>query len=187
MITLVEVARGVAGAYRLARRDPGGMAWFDDSPRGYWRSYWAAVVVAPAFLILDLITGGFGEEFGLRAAAVQAIAYVIDWTAFPLAMIFVADTLNKWPRYRRYIVAYNWSNLIQMALLLPLAAIAVAFPSHPTLLLAQFAGIVMLVYRAYIAHVALQVGFGVAAGIVLIDVVLSGFLKSVSDTLMRMG
>lgn len=186
MITLAEVARGVAGAYRLARRDPGGMAWFDDSPHGYWRSFWAAVVVAPAFLILDLITGGFGEEFGLRAAAIQTIAYVIDWTAFPLAMVFIADTLGKWPHYRRYIVAYNWSNLIQMGLLLPLAVIAVTFPSQPTLLLAQLAGLIMLVYRAYIAHVALQVGFGVAAGIVLVDVVLSGFLKSVSDTLLRM-
>jgi hypothetical protein len=184
MITLAEVARGVLGAYRLARRDPGGMALFDASPYGYWRSFWAAVVVAPAFLILDLATGGYDEGYGLRQAVVQAIAYVIDWTAFPLVMIALADALGKWPRYRGYIVAYNWSGVLQMALLLPLALIAIAFPSPPTMILAQVAGIIMLVYRAYVAHVALQVGFGVAIGIVVLDVLLSGFLKAVSDSLM---
>jgi|AGTN01.2.fsa_nt_gi hypothetical protein len=186
MISLAEVARGLFGAYRLARRDPGGIALFDDSPRGYWRSFWAAAVAAPAFLILDAATGGFGQGFGPRQAMIQAIAYVIDWTAFPLVMIGVADALGKWPRYMRYIVAYNWAAVLQIALLLPLALMAVAFPSPPTLILAQVAGVVMLVYRAYVAHVALQVGFGMAAAIVLLDVLLSGFLKGLSDSLMAM-
>lgn len=184
MTLLAEAARGVLGAYRLARRDPGGMALFDSSPEGYWRSFWAAAWVLPAFVILDAADGTYGENFGLRRAAVWLIAYVIDWTAFPLAMIGVADALGKWPRYRAYIVAYNWSGVLQMALLLPLALMAIAFPSPVTLLGAQAAGIIMLVYRAYVAHVALQVGFGVSAAIVLLDLLLSGFLKSVSDRLM---
>lgn len=183
-ITLAEIAAGVTGAYRLARRDPGGLAYLDASPRGYWRSFWAAAVVAPAFLLLDLITGGFGEDFGLSQVAVQIIAYVIDWTAFPLVMILVADSLNKWPGYMRYIVAYNWSAVVQMAVLLPVALLALLFPSPPTMILAQVVTIILLVYRAYVAHVALGVGFATAGGVVLLDVLLAGLLKAVSDRLM---
>lgn len=186
MITMSEVAAGIYGAFRLARRDPGGLGWFDASPQGYWRSFWAAVVVAPAFLVLDLITGGFGDDFGLRQGVIQVAAYVIDWTAFPLLMIAVADSLGKWPNYMRYIVAYNWSAVIQMAVLLPTAVLAVLFPAHGTLLLAQAVTIVLLVYRAYVAHVALEVGFATAAGVVLMDVLLAGVLKALTDRLMGM-
>lgn len=186
MTILAEIATGVSGAYRLARRDPAGLNWFDASLYGYWRSFWAAVVVAPAFLLLDLLTGGFGETAGFRQVLIQIIAYVIDWVAFPLLMIAVADALGKWPNYMRYIVAYNWSAVVQMAVLLPVAVLAVLYPSPVTMVLAQSATIILLVYRAYVAHVALQVGFGVAAGLVLVDVVLAGFLKSVSDRLMGM-
>jgi len=184
MISMDEVSRGIYGAFRLARRDPGGLSWFDSSITGYWRSFWAAVVVAPAFLVLDLITGGFGENAGARQFAIQLIAYVIDWTAFPLVMVLIADSLGKWPNYLRYIVAYNWSAVVQMSVLLPVAVLAVLFPSPATMLLAQVVTIILLIYRTYVAHVALEVGFGTAAGIVLMDVLLAGMLKAISDRLM---
>lgn len=184
MIAMGEVASGVYGAWLLARRRPEGLNWFDATPEGYWRSFWAAVLVAPAFLVLELLTGGFGQAPGLRSVLVQLIAYVIDWVAFPLLMVFVADTLDRWPDYRRYIVAYNWSAVVQMAVLLPAAVLAVVLPSGPTLLLMQGVTIVLLVYRAYVAHVALKVNLGTAAGIVLMDVLLSGLTKVASDRLM---
>lgn len=184
MITMDEIASGITGAYRLARRDPAGLVWFDATPRGFWLSFWAAVVVAPAFLLLDLITGGFGEHFGLRQALVQFIAYIIDWVAFPVIMIVVADSLDKWPNYIRFIVAYNWSAVLQMAVLLPVAMLAVLAPNHATMMLAQVVTIILLVYRAYIAHAALGVGFATAGGVVLLDVLLAGVLKAISDRLM---
>jgi hypothetical protein len=184
MISMDEISSGITGAYRLARRDPGGLAWFDTSLTGYWRSFWAAVVVAPAFLVLDLITGGFGDNFGLRQMLIQIIAYVIDWTAFPLLMIVVADSLDKWPNYTRYIVAYNWSAVVQMAVLMPVAVLAVLVPGHVTMMMAQVVTIILLVYRAYVAHAALGVGFATAGGVVLLDVVLAGVLKAISDRLM---
>jgi len=183
MIAAGEVASGVYGAWLLARRRPEGLNWFNATPIGYWHSFWAALLVAPAFLVLELITGGFGEAPGLRHVAVQVISYVIDWTAFPLLMVFIADTLNRGQHYMRYIVAYNWSAVVQMAILLPAAVMAVLFPSAPTLLLVQGITIVLLVYRAYIAHVALEVNFGTSAGIVLLDVLLSGLVDTVGNRL----
>lgn len=184
MITAAEIAAGVTGAFRLARRDPRGMDCFDASPHGFWRSFWAAALVAPAFIIIDLLAGTLNTDTGLRSVAIKLIGYVVDWTLFPVVMITIVDTLGKWPLYMRYIVAYNWSAVVQMSVLLPVAILAVSAPSHATMLLAQAVTIVLLVYRAYVAHVALAVGFGTAAGIVLLDVLLAGLLRVVSDRLM---
>lgn len=184
MITAAEIVVGVTGAFRLARRDPGGLACFDASPYGFWRSFWAAALVAPAFLLIDLLAGTLTTEADFRSLAIKAIGYVIDWTLFPVVMITIADSLGKWPLYTRYIVAYNWSAVVQMAVLLPVAVLAVSAPNHATMLLAQAVTIVLLVYRAYVAHVALAVNLGTAAGIVLLDVLLAGLLRLVSDRLM---
>lgn len=183
MIPLGQVAAGVYGAWLLARRRPDGLNWFDASVTGYWRSFWAAVLVAPAFLVLELITGGLGEAPGLRAGVAQLIAYVIAWVAFPLVMVFISESLGKWPNYLRFIVAYNWSAVVQFAILLPIAVLAELVPSGPTILLVQGVTIILLVYRAYIAHVALEVGFGTSAGIVLLDVLLSGLVATIADRL----
>lgn len=183
MITAAEIAAGVTGAFRLARRDPGGLACFDASPHGFWRSFWAAALVAPAFIIIDLLAGTLNADTSFHTLAIMLIGYIIDWTLFPVVMILIADSLGKWPLYTRYIVAYNWSAAAQMAVLFPVAILAVMSPNHATMLLAQAATIILLVYRAYVAHVALAVPVGTAAGIVLMDVLLAGLLRVVSDRL----
>lgn len=183
MITSAEIAAGLTGAFRLARRDPRGLDCFDASPHGFWRSFWAAALVAPAFILIDLLAGTLNVDTSISTLAVKVIGYVIDWTLFPVVMITIADSLGKWPLYTRYIVAYNWSAAVQMAVLLPAALLAVAAPSHATMLVAQAVMIMTLVYRAYVAHVALAVPVGTAAGIVLLDVLLAGLLRVVSDRL----
>lgn len=184
MITRPELAAGIAGAFRLARRDPSGLALFDATPRGVWNSFWVAVLVAPAFILTDALAGSLPPEIGPREILVWLISYVVAWTAFPVVMITVADSLDRWPLYTRYIVAYNWSSVVQVAVLLPLNLLAVAFPGHATLILAQCAIIVLLIYHAYVATVGLAVNPGTAAGIVLLDVLLSALLRAVSNRLM---
>lgn len=180
MITADETARGITGAWLLARRNPAGIEWFDASDSGFWKSFWAAVLVAPAFLALDLLAGEFADA-GPRLLAVKAISYVIDWTAFPLVMFYIAGTLGRGGQWARYVVAYNWSAVVQVGILFPAAALATLVPAAPTALLAQALTILMLVYRAFVAHVALKVNLGTAAGIVLLDVLLAGLLKNVAD------
>ncbi|MGE5476079.1 MAG: hypothetical protein ACM3Q1_05455 [Bacteroidales bacterium] len=183
MITTGEIAAGLTGAFRLARRDPGGMDCFDASAHGFWRSFWAAALVAPAFIVIDLLAGTLNTATDLHSIAVKLIGYVVDWTLFPVVMITIADSLDRWPLYTRYIVAYNWSAVVQMAALLPVAILAVSAPSHATALLAQGVTIVLLVYRAYVAHVALKVPVFTAAGIVLLDILLAGLLRVVTERL----
>ncbi|CAA7616454.1 conserved membrane hypothetical protein [Magnetospirillum sp. LM-5] len=180
MITADEIARGITGAWLLAKRNPAGIEWFDDSDDGFLKSFWAAVLVAPAFLGLDLLAGEFADA-GPRQLAVKLIAYVIDWTAFPLVMFYIAATLGRGGQWARYVVAYNWSAVVQVGILFPVAVLATLAPMAATALLAQALTILMLIYRAFVAHVALKVNLGTAAGIVLLDVLLAGLLKNVAE------
>ena len=55
MVTSREVVAALYGAYRLARFDPSGLALFDATIAGFSRSFFAAVLVAPVYLVLLLI------------------------------------------------------------------------------------------------------------------------------------
>ena len=44
----LEIAYGIYGAWRLARLDVTGMEVFDRTVAGFWKSFFAAVLVAPA-------------------------------------------------------------------------------------------------------------------------------------------
>ena len=136
MIVPAEIAAGITAAWRLARRDPDALAWIDATPRGFGHSFFAAAIVLPAVLLLEVLDGTFamdGRE-PLRTLAVELIAYVMQWTAFPLAMSSIADGLGRGGNYIRYIVVYNWSAVLQMALFVPVAAMAALFPGDGIML-----------------------------------------------------
>ena len=42
----------LAGSLRLARGEPGGLSCFDRSLDGFWRSFRAAVICYPLYLVL---------------------------------------------------------------------------------------------------------------------------------------
>lgn len=158
MISLRDLSAGVYGAWRLAWADPSGVAHFDDSERGFWLSFWAAALAAPAYALVVAINlaspDGIGPQIdGLRLLLVEAIAYVIGWTAFPLAMISVTDKLGRTQFYSRYIVANNWGGLLEMTAFLPAVAAAQAFDAL-TVLPALIA-IAMFAYQWFIARTAL--------------------------------
>lgn len=179
MIVPAEIAAGITAAWRLARRDPDALAWIDATPRGFGHSFFAAVIVLPAVLLLEVLDGTFtldGRE-PLRTLAVELIAYVIQWTAFPLAMSSIADGLGRGGNYLRYIVVYNWSAVVQMALFVPVAATAALFPGGGIMLVMVMATALLLIYQAYIAHVALDVPAPTAAGLVLLDMLLGAVVQ----------
>ena len=55
MITPVEVVYATYGAWRLARFDCQGLQYFDNTPEAFWRSFYAAVIVAPPFAVLTAL------------------------------------------------------------------------------------------------------------------------------------
>lgn len=184
VITAAEVAAALRGSWRLFRLDPGGLDEFDRTIEGFWRSFWVAVILIPAYLLKYLVDDSGAADQGagtFRFVAIEAIAYVIGWVAYPLLMFHVTEWIDRSQAYVGYIVAYNWSHLIQMAIFLPALILMPGDPAagegSPLLFLAT---LVTLFYLGYIAKVALDIPASMAAGLVFLDLLLSFFITSVT-------
>ncbi len=179
MVTGAEFARAAYGAWRLALLDRRGLDYFDDTVEAYWKSFNAAAIVAPAYALLLIL--GLSENEALAGrftiaiiAIVETLAYVIGWVAFPLIMIYVCDRIGRFDRYWRYIVAHNWSNVIQVAVFLAATILSKGILGGGFSLFLGFAATVaILFYRWFIARTALEVSGGAAAAIVGLDLMIS--------------
>lgn len=180
-MTLREVAFGLFGAYRLARFDALGMTFFDTSITGFWRSFFAAALVAPLYLtmLFSQIVAGDVIAALPRFFIVQAIGYVILWVAYPLLMIPVTDFLDRGNKYLGYIVAYNWSAVWQQLLFVPLTVLGRAGVLSPELgiLLTIAAFIYVSAYIWFVALAALEIPGLVAFAILAGDLFLSFLIQ----------
>ncbi len=184
MISTREVFIALYGALRLARFDPSGLDFFDQTETGFWRSFFTAVLVAPFYLMLTSIRYSGLAETGsfVHFLAIEMIAYVIAWVAFPLLVASLTRSLGREAHYIRYIVAYNWAAVWQNALYMPVAMLSVG--GVLTTANANVVGIlalaVMVIYVWFVTKTALEVSGGMAAGIVGIDFFLSILINTVA-------
>jgi hypothetical protein len=183
-----EVQLAVGGALRLARGDPRGLGFFNTSIDGFWRSFRAAVICYPFFLILlgFRVSTARWEAAGLMPVViVETIGYVISWVAFPLLMLPLSRWLGREERFLPFMVAYNWSQVPQTALFVILA-VGAASGLLPRAL-SQFAdlaaAVAVLLYEWYIARVALAVSSSQAVPVVLLDLVLGSVLSRITEAL----
>lgn len=166
-----EVLRSIYGAYLLARMDVSGMALMNMTVEGFWRSFFAAVLVAPGYLLLvahrmmgwpDSVDAGW-------AILVHAFAYLIGWAAFPIIALVLTFLFNASRNYVPLIVAVNWSVVIQVvAFLIVIAATLVLPPALAGVLLASVT-IAILFYQWFVTRAALQTSGGIALVLVLVD------------------
>lgn len=176
-MTSDDILRFLFGAYRLARGDPRGMSFFDRTPEGALRSFAAALVVLPIFVIVDAIQTAplFGQTPWWALLGVGALAYAIRWTAYPVAMIQIVRLIDREARYPDFLAAYNWSAALVYPVYLPVVLISAAgwLPVEAIGLMGLAVTIAALVYQWYVTKVALSVGGGMAAGLVAVDFALS--------------
>lgn len=188
MITTRETSVAMFGAWRLARFDAAGLQFFDNTVEAFWRSFYAALVVLPAYAILFALRfhGAAVTSGPFTIFVVESIAYVIAWTAFPLAMFHLSRHLGRSKLYCRYIVAYNWATVLQITLLLIVTVIAQAdlLPRGLTALLTMGAMIAIMCYQWFIARSALEVTRPIAAGIVVLDLFISILLEGYTNSLL---
>ena len=175
MISAQEIVSGLRGAIRLALRDPAGHAFFNATVEGFWRSFTAALLMLPAYLLLLAVRPeAAGAEMGPRFLVVQLIAYVIGWFAFPNAMFHLAAMLGRADRFIGYIVAVNWCNAVQMGLIATIALLdLLGLPDQMAAFLRLVLFLWALSYSWFVARTGLGVGGFTAAGIVALDIFLS--------------
>jgi hypothetical protein len=188
MLTIRELVRSVYGTWRLAHLDPGGMVFFDATPEGFWRSFRVAVLLLPIELLaLGLRLGMHPSEAGLgRIVAVDLVGYAVGWMAFPLAAHYLVVALGREKDYIAYIVAYNWSSILQMGVHIVVLTLAAGqmLPELALDLLDWIVFAAVLYYIWFIAKTALRISPLPAAGLVVIDVMISFLIAGIEIPMM---
>jgi hypothetical protein len=183
-----EARLALAGTLRLAVGDRTALACFDRTLDGFWRSFRAAVICYPLYLVLLAMRVSVAEwqrSGGWRIVIVETIGYVIAWVAFPLLMVNVTRWIGRAYRFFDFMVPYNWCQVPQSLLF-----VLVGIESGSGLLSANasetidvVAAVATLVYEWYIARIALETTGSAAGFVVLVDLVLGVFLSRISGSL----
>ena len=194
-----EVLRSLYGAYLLARMDRSGMSHFDLSIDGFWRSFFAAVLVAPGYALLvaqklmdrvepvpeDRPSAIAVQQYDLGwVLLVQTLAYLIGWAAFPLAAAVVTWALSLGRHYVPLVVASNWAAVIQIGLFLVALALSIILPSPLAGLVLTVATMSILFYQWFVVRTALQSTGGIALALVLLDLLLNTVINLTAERLL---
>lgn len=180
-----EVRAAMDGIIRLWRGDITAFAAFDRSLEGFWRSFTAAALGAPIHALLLFISKGesTGPLATGRDAMVEAIAYVVTWTAFPLLMTRIAQRLGREDRFFDYMVPYNWGALAQLVVFTLAAFLRLVLPGFLGAVLMLVAIAAVLHLQWFIAREGLGISGRHAFLIVLADLSLSFMIGGVADYL----
>lgn len=192
---LLEVTRSIHGAWRIARMDPDALNYFDLSIDGFGRSFVALLVVAPFYIMFLILNHGSQPGLELPTGpvvstefyvAVKLIAYIIGWLIFPLVMVPISRLLDLSQSYIPYIIVWNWSNVLVMAVILP--TVLLFPPADQTGAAAKMvlmgAQITMLFYSFLVARAGLRCKILTAVGIVVLDLLLSLMLSLMAGRLL---
>lgn len=134
MLSSDETYASLNGAWRLMLGKADGLRQFDLSADGFWNSFFAIVVAAPA-LIVGWV--GLANEIGdpnafagrfsmlIRLATVDIAVWVLPLVGLAL----VAPRAGIGGRFVHYVVASNWASAIIAWMMLPAALIRLFLPS----------------------------------------------------------
>ena len=184
----LEGRLALAGSLRLARGEPTGLSYFDRSLDGFWRSFRAAVICYPLYLLLlsmRVSVGDWQRSGGGRIVVVETIGYVVAWVAFPLLMLTVTRWIGRVHRFFDFMVPYNWCQVPQSALFVAVGLVSAGgmLGTRDSAAIEIGAAIATLIYEWFIARVALDTTGAVAVFVVLVDLVLGVFISRITGGL----
>ncbi len=185
MPSWLEFTGSIRGAWRLALRDPAGMALFNLTVVGFWRSFAAALLMLPIFALMVVMNHDpLLSPAPAQLWVVHGISYVLHWVMFPVVMIWVTRFLGLGAGYGAFIIAINWSQLIQTGLFLPVSILLWLEVDQVANLLGLLLFAWVAFYDWFIARTALQAPAGTAAGIVALNVILNLLMEQGLNRLM---
>ncbi|MBZ9677854.1 transporter [Mesorhizobium sp. ES1-1] len=169
MLSAEETQASLTGAWRLMLGKVDGLRLLDLSADGFWNSFFAVVVAAPALIVGWVGTANqigdptaFAGRFGMliRLATVD----LGSWMLPLFALVLVAPRIGIGDRFVHYVVASNWASAITAWIMLPSALIQLILPPpnqfFDLVYLSLFALSLVLIWRMTIA----VIGKGVAVG-----------------------
>ncbi|MCX8100091.1 MAG: hypothetical protein N3D77_02505 [Geminicoccaceae bacterium] len=178
-----EIRAGIEGALAILKREPAAMARFDLSLDGFFKSFTAMLLAAPAYalLVLQRLAHEPVDLAGPLLFLLEALSYVLGWLAFPVAAAIVLRLLGQGRRFVPLVVAGNWAALLQVALLVGASLAALALPEATGALLTTLAVLAALFYQWLVIKTALEAPGGIAAGFVVLDIASSMLVSGLVD------
>ena len=129
--TLAQLIAAVQGAWRLMLWDKEGLARFDMTIEGFWRSFYAPAAALPAVILIHTAhlvmmneTALLNPEAGLPEVpttgfylAIKTAGYIGEVILFPILMVFISRRMTMSANYVPYIIAWNWVNALIIGVL----------------------------------------------------------------------
>lgn len=184
-VDIAYVNRSVDAAFGLVMRDKRAWDKFDLTVEGFYRSFAAFLIVLPMNIIADLISvqvtasesqakEAVEQAYGVGDAVFSTVALAVQWTIFPVVMIFVLRFLGLANRYAPLIIAHNWGTIVVYLFNMPAFLLFAAgfISADDAIGLNLITLIFTLYYRYYTAETALDAGWSVAASTALLGFVL---------------
>jgi len=166
------VAVPLQGLMRLLRGDKAGLdAMGSGSDAGWIASFLIpAILIAPAYAWMTarrLADLDAAPDFDM-AFPVEAIGYVVGWTAFPVLSHAICERLGKGRSWYGYIAAYNWANVLQIAFYLPAALLGTIESVPSPLLFLVNIGAVTAAIAIHFRVVRVSLGIAAAQALMLV-------------------
>ncbi|MEC9345312.1 MAG: hypothetical protein VYB54_03730 [Pseudomonadota bacterium] len=175
--SLPEIARALFATWRIARGDRGAVAYLPNTPDAVWKSFFAAVLLAPfwAVVIWAMATAAWADYEPLPVALINLASYAAAWLVWPVLSHEIARFGGCLDNWCRYVVAYNWSEIWIMMLRLPIVAVMAGglLDTGPALLLWLVSLALVVGYRYLIAREVLGLGAAAAFGTAILEVLVS--------------
>jgi hypothetical protein len=183
MPSLQEIAHRVQGAWRLARFDASGVPYFGDSPQAALRSFFAALLVVPAFVATLLLAGGHGPAIDpLAAFLVWLLVYCLSWTFYPVVTYRISQVIGREQNFYRFLSATNWAAIIiyHLQLVIVILIVGDVFPSTLASLLWLGMYAYLIGYQWFVARHCLDVSIAAAAGFAFLQFVIDFLIASIA-------
>jgi len=177
MLPRAEISKALSGAIKLAKFNKAGLSAFGHDRKAAIQSFFAAVLVAPMFL-LWVGTHGISAQMDVplsHALGFALLSYACGWMIFPIIMWHVSEKMGCRERYFHFLAAYNWVAVIQNGLFMAMDIVFVSIGASEGA--RGFFGLILLVYILlyawFVAKSALDIPAGPACLIVALDMLTS--------------
>ena len=192
---LPEATQSIHGAWRIALMDRNALSYFDVTIDGFWRSFVALGVVAPMYIGFLILSHGKSQGMELPAEALPAlewyiivklVAFTAVWLIFAAVMVPISRLLDLSDNYVQYIIVWNWSNVLSMAVILPavLLFLSGAIAGQAAAMIPMAAQITLFFYGYLVARAGLCCKQLTAIGIVALDFLLTLLFNGLASRLL---
>ncbi len=187
----LEAAHGVFGAWRLLHFDRSGLGHFRATPEGFWNSFWVALIALPTEAIMSLLVLAALPETAPEASLgrvtlVFVFIFAVRWLTYLAVMAEISEAILRREHFVTYAIAYNWSQVIRIVILLPAVAIFAvdgAGGSGWGFAIFYAAQMGLWVYSWVIARIALDAPRGAAFLTVVIEIAIAGVFALLFNSL----